>query len=175
LQGVHGPFALGIDVALGGARATIAVAGVRPDGRIGVEVFRDLRTTATEVLTSSRIVAAVHEFAETLAYVAYDTVISAASALERDRLETTLPYDPLKPGAVVAACMDVAEMIESGRLAVDDPLLDAQVPNVARRNVGSEGAFRFTRGASEGPVDAFMAAVFAAHAIAYTLKKPAIY
>ena len=36
---------------------------------------------------------------------------------------------------VVSACMDADEMILSGRLAVDDPLLDAQIPLAARRPV----------------------------------------
>lgn len=175
LDGVKGPFALGVDVALGGTRATIAVAAVRSDGRIGVEVFRDLRPKADELVTSKRIIDAIHEFSEPLAYIAHDSVIAAASALERDQLDNGLPYDALKPGAMVDMSMDVDEMISSGRLAVDDPLLDAQAPNVARRNVGQEGAFRYTRGASEGPIDAFMAMGLAAHAIAYTLRLPTIF
>jgi hypothetical protein len=71
--------------------------------------------------------------------------------------------------------MDVAEMIASGRLAVDDPLLDAQVPNVSKRSVGNEGAYRYSRAKSEGDIDAFVSMMLAAHTIAYTLRKPQIY
>jgi hypothetical protein len=62
--------------------------------------------------------------------------------------------------------MDVTEMIHSGRLAVDDPLLDAQMPMVAQRKVGADGAFCFSRGDSLGPIDAFLSMTFAAHGIA---------
>jgi hypothetical protein len=62
--------------------------------------------------------------------------------------------------------MDVAEMIQSGRLAVDDPLLDAQVPLAGRRNYGQDGAFRFSREHSNGPIDAVLAMTMAAHLIA---------
>lgn len=175
LRDCRGPFALGIDIALGGTRATIAVAGIREDGRIGVEVFRDLRPLADEPISSDRILAEVHRFSDPLAAVAYDRVSGAASAFARDAAESGLPWDGLGPGQMVDASMDVAEMIASGRLAVDDPLLDAQAPSVALRNVGSEGAFRYSRKASEEPVDAFMAAVLAAHACAYQAQKPAIY
>jgi len=175
LAGVAGPFALGIDVAGGGARATIAVAAVRPDGRIGVEVYRDLRASSTEIITSARIVDEVHAFSDPLAYVAYDAVIGAASAFDRDAQSTSIPWDGLKPAAMMAAAMDVDEMIASGRLAHDDPLLDAQAPLVAKLYVGSEGGFRYSRKASDAAIDGFLAAVLAAHAIAYTLRAPRIY
>jgi phage terminase large subunit-like protein len=175
LEGVAGPFALGIDVSGGGARATIAVAGIRPDGRIGVEVHRDLRADATAIITSDRIIAEVHAFADPLAYVAYDSVIGAASAFDRDGQATAIPWDGLKPAAMMAAAMDFDEMITAGRLAVDDPLLDAQVPMVGKLHIGSEGGFRYSRRASEAAIDAFLAAMLAAHAIAYTVRLPQIY
>jgi hypothetical protein len=62
--------------------------------------------------------------------------------------------------------MDTTEMILSGRLAVDDPLLDEQVAVTGRRDVGQDGAFRFSRGHSAGPIAAFMSMTMAAHLIA---------
>jgi hypothetical protein len=59
-------------------------------------------------------------------------------------------------------------MIMAGRLAVDDPLLDFQIGKVVKRGVGSDGAFRFSRGNSLGPIDAIEAMLLAAHAIAFT-------
>ena len=66
-------------------------------------------------------------------------------------------------------------MIQSARLAVGDPLIDAQIATAARRNVGQDGAFRFSRRESLGPIDAVLAMTFAAHAIAYKPAMPMIY
>lgn len=174
LEGLSGPYALGIDVQPGWERATIAVAGVRSDGRIGVEIFRDIRATENAPVSAARIIAEVEKFPDPLAVIAYDQVSGAAASFLRHAEESILPYDPLKPTAVVAACMDIDEMIRAGRLAVDDPLLDAQIPLAARRPVGQDGAFRFSRAASLGPIDGVMAMTFAAHAIAYTGPQPKI-
>ena len=40
--GASGPFALGVDIQPGWERASIVVAGLREDGKVGVEVYRDL-------------------------------------------------------------------------------------------------------------------------------------
>jgi hypothetical protein len=176
LEGVVGPFALGVDVQPGWERATIAVAGIREDGRVGAEVYRDLRGTDKEPVTAAMITAAIEAFPKLdwVQVIAHDQVSGAAPAFVRHQAETGFPWDSLKPAAVTAACMDLDEMIRSTRLAVDDPLLDAQMPLVARRNVGQDGAFRFSRTDSLGPIDAFMAMTFAAHAIAYQGPQPKI-
>jgi phage terminase large subunit-like protein len=174
LGGLSGPFALGVDVQPGWERATICVAGIRTDGRIGVEVFQDIRGTPEAPVTAARITDWIGRFPDPVSVIAYDGVSGAAAALQRDADDTGFPYDSLKPAAIVAACMDVDEMIRAGRLAVDDPLLDAQIPLAARRPVGADGAFRFSRAASLGPIDAVMAMVLAAHAIAYTGPEPKI-
>ena len=41
---------------LAGSDATICVAGLRPDGRVGVEVYRDIRGTEHEPVTADRII-----------------------------------------------------------------------------------------------------------------------
>jgi phage terminase large subunit-like protein len=174
LGGLSGPFALGVDVQPGWERATICVAGIRTDGRVGVEVFRDIRATPDTPVTAARIAEDIRKFPDAVAVIAYDQVSGAAASFLREANETGAPWDPLKPAAIVAACMDVDEMIRAGRLAVDDPLLDAQIPLAARRPVGADGAFRFSRAASLGPIDAVMAMVLAAHAIAYTGPEPKI-
>ena len=56
LDGSSGPYALGVDVQPGWERATICVAGLRPDGRVGVEVYRDIRGTEHEPVTADRII-----------------------------------------------------------------------------------------------------------------------
>jgi hypothetical protein len=172
LDGLTGPYALGVDVQPGWERATITAAGIRPDGRVGVEIYRDIRNGA---ITADRLIAECHAFPEPVVTVAYDQVSGAAPSFRRDATETGFPWDELKPAAVVAACMDVTEMIQSARLAVDDPLIDTQIALAARRNVGQDGAFRFSRRESLGPIDAVMAMTFAAHAIAYKPPMPMIY
>jgi hypothetical protein len=173
LLDVDGPWALGIGVAPGWGRATVAVAAVRPDGRIGVEVYRDIR----DDVTPARITAAIEQFAKDREphVIAYDASSGGAGEFERHGGESGLTYDALKPGAMVAATMDVSELIMAGRLAVDDPLFDAQIRNVVKRDVGQDGAFRFSRGLSAGSIDAIEAMTLAAHAAAYAARKPAIH
>jgi hypothetical protein len=175
LDGLAGPYALGVDVAPGWDRATITVAGVRADSRIGVEVYRDLRGSDGTPLTADRLVAEVERFPDPVTVIAYDAVSGAAPRFRRDAEESGRPWDELKPGAVVSACMDVSEMIQAARLAVGDPLIDAQIPTVAKRTVGQDGAFRWSRKDSSGPIDAVFSMTFAAHAIAWTQKPPQIF
>jgi hypothetical protein len=172
-----GPYALGISVAPGWERATLAVSGVRGDGRIGVEIHRDLRGTEAEPVTAERIVQEVEAFAasQTLRVIAFDATSGGAAAFQRNAVETGLPWAPYKPAAMVYASMDTSEMILSGRLAVDDPLLDAQIPTAARRPVGQDGGFRWAVAASLGPIDAVLAMSLAAHAIAYSERPVQIF
>lgn len=174
LEGLTGPYALAVDVKPGWERATITVAGVRPDGRIGVEVLRDLRDEPGNPVTAARIITELEAFPEYVVEIAFDSISGVSAELRRRGEETGLPYKELSRNEFVAACMDVTEMIHSGRLAVDDPLLDVQVPLVARREVGADGAFCFSRGNSLGPIDAFLSMTFAAHAIASIWPAPMI-
>jgi len=176
LDGVHGPYSLAVHVDPGWARATIAVAGMRPDGRVGAEVYRDLRREDGEPVTAARIVREVEAFPDLdqVLAIAYEQVSPGAPAFLRHHDETGYPWDPLRPAAMVAACMDVTERILAGTLAVDDPLLDAQIAHVARRPYGQDGAFRFSAQHSSGPIDAVMAVTLAAHSIAYLGGGPLI-
>lgn len=168
LDGLHGPYALGIRENPDWGRATVCVAGLRSDGRIGVEVFRDIRATESDPVTAARIIAEVAKFPKVdLQVIAYDQTSGAAAEFRRRGEETGEPWDELKPAAVVSACMDVTEMVQAGRLAVRDPLIDAQVAGGSRRPVGQDGAFRFSVRDSLGPIDAVLSMAFAAHAIAY--------
>ncbi len=169
LDGLHGPYALGIREHVGWERATICVAGVRADGRIGVEVYRDLRGTDVEPVTAARLIHEVASFPEpaSLQVIAFDGQSGGAPEFRRQRDEQRGPWEELLPSAVVAACMDVTEMVQAGRLAVRDPLIDAQVAGGSRRPVGQDGAFRFSVRDSLGPIDAVLGMTFAAHAIAY--------
>jgi hypothetical protein len=175
LDGLEGPYALGVDVQPGWDRATICVAGLRPDGRVGVEVYRDIRATPLQPVTSRLITNAIAKFEEPLSAIMFDSISGAAAEFRRHATDTGLPYEEVKRGDFVTACMDVTEMIQAGRLAVDDPLLDAQIPNAARRMVGMDGAFCFSRAQSLGPIDAIIAMTFAAHSIASGAPAPQIF
>jgi hypothetical protein len=166
LEGLDGPYALAVDVQSGWERATISVAGIRADGRVGVEVLRDIREEPGSPVTAARIIGELEAFPGYVAAILFDSISGIGPELRRRKDETGLPYQELTRGDFVSACMDVTEMIHAGRLAVDDPLLDAQMPMVARRNVGADGAFCFSRGDSLGPIDAFLSMTFAAHGVA---------
>lgn len=166
LDGLDGPYVLAVDVQSGWQRATISVAGMRTDGRVGVEVLRDIRDEPGSPVTAARIIAELEGFPGYVAAIVFDSISGIGPELRRRAQETGLPYTELTRGDFVAACMDVTEMIHSGRLAVDDPLLDAQMPMVARRSVGADGAFCFSRGDSLGPIDAFLSMTFAASTMA---------
>jgi hypothetical protein len=167
LDGLTGPYALGIREHPGWERATVCVAGVRDDGRIGVEVYRDIRGTPDKPVTARAIIEAVDAFPDPLTVIAFDMASGAAPEFRRHAEETGQPWDELKPAAVVSACMDTTEMVQSGRLVIDDPLMDAQIAGAGRRNVGQDGAFRYSVHHSLGPIDAVLSMCFAAHAIAY--------
>lgn len=174
LEGVDGPYALGVDVDPGWQRATIVAAAVRQDGRIGAEVYRDMRADDGPI-TAETVLAEIARFPDPLVAISYDQVSAAAGAFRRSAQDTGAPWHEMKPTECVAACMDVAEMIQSAKLAVDDPLLDAQIATVGRRDIGSEGAFRFSRQSSLGPIDAVNALTYAAHAIATQAPPPQIF
>jgi hypothetical protein len=164
---VGGPFALGVDIQPGWDRACITVAGLRADGRVGVEVYRDLRRADGEGVTAGRIIREVESFPDmdSVLVIGYDQVSGGAPAFLRHAEETGYPWEAYKPAEVASACTDTTERILAGELAVDDPLLDAQMAMVARRPIGQEGAYRFSRQASTGPIDGVMAMTLAVHAI----------
>jgi hypothetical protein len=174
LEDVDGPYALGVDVDPGWSRATITASAIRDDYRVGAEVYADLRAEA-QPLTAERLLDTVRAFPRPVVAIAYDSVSAAAAAFRRDAEQSALPWIEYKPAEVTAACMDMAEMIQSRRLAVDDPLLDAQIPTTAKRNVGQDGAFRFSRAQSLGPIDGVMSMTFACHAIAGRSPAPQIW
>ena len=71
LDGLTGPYSLGIREHVGWERATICVAGIREDGRVGVEVYRDLR----DAPTAQTIIDAVRAFPDqaSLQVIAFDS------------------------------------------------------------------------------------------------------
>lgn len=160
LEGVTA-YHLGIDVHPGWERASVYVAGVRPDGRIGVEPWRDLRAEAGP-LTAATIIEAVRSFPRPRRTVSWEAVIGPAAELGRAGDDDWgVEWRALRPNQVVAACIDMMQLVQAGRIAVADPLLDAQVPMVAMRPIGQDGAYRWSRAMSRGPIDAVFAATFA--------------
>lgn len=155
---------LGVSVGPDWERATITLSAQREDGRVGTGVYRDLRAAPGDALTAKDIIDAVHAFPGYAASVSFEASSAGAPAFRRDRDETGWQWTELRPSDVVAACMDTVELVQAGMLAVDDPLLDAQVALAGRKPVGVEGAFRFARSVSTGPIDALLAATFSTYA-----------
>lgn len=176
LDGVSGPFSMGVDIQPGWERATVTVSGMREDGRVGTEVYKDLRREDLDSLNAQTIIDAVMGFPDIdqVLAICYEQVSGGAPAFLRHQEETGYPWDPLKPGAMVAACMDITERILAGTMAVDDPLLDAQMAHLAKRPFGQDGAFRFSRQDSTGAIDGVMAMTLSAHSIAYLGGGPLI-
>ena len=163
LADATGPYVLGVSVGPDWLRATVGVASLRVDGSLGVGVLHDLRAQAGHPLTADDVIQAVHSFEGYPAAVLYEGGAAGAPAFKRDAEQTGYPWEELTPAKVAAACGDVAELVQAGLLAVDDPLIDAQVATMGRRPVGMEGAFRFARNVSTGPIDAALAMTWAAH------------
>ena len=160
----HAPmYNMGVSVGPDWERATIAIAAMRDDQRIGVAVYKDMRAAPGDALTAADVIREVHDFGGFATMIAFESNSAGAPAFRRDRDENGWQWHELTPSGVTAACMDMTEMVQGGLLAVDDPLLDAQVSMAGRKPVGLEGAFRFARSASTGPIDALLAATFAAH------------
>ena len=89
-----------------GTGRPICAAGHPPDGRVGVEVYRDIR----EDVTVDRLLAEVRLPGPRPGH-RIRVVSGASQAFQRDATLTGRPWDELTPGMVVQACMDVAEMI----------------------------------------------------------------
>jgi hypothetical protein len=174
LAGLEGPFDLGVDVQPGWERASVYVAGVRPDGRVGVEPWRDLRA-ADGPLTAQTIIDAVMAFPRPRRTVSYEAVIGPAGELGRHgENDWGVEWRALKPNQVLAACIDTMQLVQGERIAVADPLLDAQIPMVALRPVGQDGAYRWSRALSSGPIDAVFAMTFAVSAAVNAQALPAV-
>lgn len=163
LAEVSGPYTLAVEVTADWTDATIAVAALRKDGRVGVEIHKHFEGTASAPITGDMVTKVISAFAEKYAvsHIAYPASSALAPSFARHTALTGLPYLALAAVGIPPACADFAEAVGSKRLAHDDPLLDGQMAWAARRFVGREGAWRWAVTASAGPITAVIAATLA--------------
>lgn len=159
-------YVIGVDVTASLTEASVVVAAMRKDGRVGVEVHRHLLGRQDVPLTANDVLVEVHKVA---ARVKVDAIVYPASsalapAFERNAVESGLPYQALQGPRQAQACADFAEAVTSGRLAHDDPYLDSQIAVAQRRFIGQEGAWRWaiSGSPSTGTVAATLASMVAA-------------
>ena len=171
LLDVDPPFTVGVHVGPQWERATVCVAALRSDGRIGLEVYAELR----EGITARRLIEIITGFPKWRQAVYFDAAGGPAAEFARAAQDDWGPeWIAMRPTDLVAGSMDFTELVYSGRIAVDDPLLDAQIGWAAKREVGGEGAFRFSQSQSGGPIDAVLAAMMAVHGAASTVPMPSV-
>jgi len=143
---VAGGYVVACDVLSTWSEGSIIVSALRKDGRVGVEVHRQLLARPDKPLTAPDF---TREVAIIAAKVKVDAIVYSASsalapAFERHAVESRLPYQAITATKNIMACADFAEAVTAKRIAHDDPYLDSQVAVAQRRFIGSEGAWRWT-------------------------------
>jgi len=145
-ESVAGGYVIACDVLSTWSEGSIIIAALRKDGRVGIEVHRQLLARTERPLTAPDF---TREVAAIAAKVKVDAIVYSASsalapAFERHATETGLPYQAITASRNVMACADFAEAVTAKRIAHDDPFLDSQVASAQRRFIGTEGAWRWT-------------------------------
>jgi hypothetical protein len=143
---VEGGYVIALDVVSTWSEGSIIVAAQRKDGKVGVEVHRQLLARIDRPLTAADFTIEVAKIAAKFKVdaIVYSASSALAPALERHAAESNLPYLSINASRNIMACADLAEAVSAKRIAHDDPYLDSQVASAQRRFVGKEGAWRWT-------------------------------
>lgn len=161
LKSAPGPFVLAIDCDSYLTEATIAVGGVRQDGRVGVEIYRHISGTASDPITGTHIETLVSNFRGEIKSIMYPATSALAPALVRAQMKSQLPFEPLQSPDMVRACQDLAEGVGARRIVHNDPFLDAEISGAERRMIGKDGGWRWSITASQTPITSVVAATLA--------------
>jgi hypothetical protein len=145
---VTGRYVIAVDVTASWGEGTIAVAAVRQDGKVGVEIHRHLLARTIPLQASDftmEIASLVKRIGRgNVESIVYSASSALAPAFERHAIEAMLPYNSIPATRVLMACGDFAEAVTSQRVAHDDPFLDSQIASAQRKFVGSDGSWRWT-------------------------------
>jgi hypothetical protein len=167
---VAGGYVIACDVLSTWAEGSIIVAALRKDGKVGVEVHRQLLARTDQPLTAPDFTREVALIASKIKVdaIVYSASSALAPAFERHAAESNLPYQSIAATKNIMACADFAEAVTARRLAHDDPFLDSQVASAQRRFIGSDGAWRWTISGVPitGVVGATLAVAIAAKSVA---------
>ena len=163
LEGVMGPFILGVHATHDLAEATVTVACRRPDGKVAVEIHRHLSGTPAHPIAAAQLETIVSNFASEypVAKIVYQYDSVLAPAFAREAAIRSLPYETMNSTDVLRACSDLAEGVAARRIVHNDPLLDSEIASASRRMVGVEGQWRWSITASTGPITAVIASTLA--------------
>lgn len=175
LADTSGPYVVAVDAVSSWERASIAVAGVRPDGRVGVEIARDLRLDPMtgRAVDDGAIVRALDELRAraTVRAIRYDAQASIAPVLARyAESHDDAGVAAVGPAEFARDCADLEEHVLGRRLAHADPLIDAQLAGAVRLLRGD--GWRWGRRASSGHIDALCAATLAVAGAARPVTVP---
>jgi phage terminase large subunit-like protein len=167
------PVVLAVDVTPHRGHATVAVAGQGgSDGaHVAIAGVIDAERMGSRGVETGELATLVAGLAARWSPTAlvWDGASAAAPMMEVLAAELDIPTTVLGPREVRAASAAFYGAIVSRELThPGDPLLDYQL-SLARRSLGDDGSWRFSRRQSSGHIDALLAAVFAT----YVATRPA--
>jgi hypothetical protein len=169
---VTGGYVIACDVVSTWSEGSVIVAAQRTDGRVGVEVHRQLLARTDMPLTAPDFTREVDALVQRIGKhnvtaIVYSASSALAPAFERHAVERNLPYQAITATKNIMACTDFAEAVTAKRLAHDDPFLDSQVASAQRRFIGTDGAWRWTISGTPitGVVGATLAVAIAAKSV----------
>ena len=165
-------YVVAVDVTADFGEGTIAIAGMRKDGRVGVEVHRHLEGRKDIPLAADDFVREVAKLCArvTVSNIVYTASSALAPAFARHSVETQLPYEAVSSIKALLACADFAEAVTSKRLAHDDPYLDAQIAGAQRRFIGAEGSWRWVIGGSTSGIPQSTGVIAATYAVSWAAR-----
>lgn len=150
LKNLRTRLAAAFDVAPDGEHATLVAAGKLADGRVRLEVIGAWKSTDEARTALPGLLAKLRPAA--LAYFPAGPAAALAPMLRKVKNSR-----PLTGGDVTEACQQLADLTSSRKVVHgSDPLLDSHV--AAAQKLASGDAWRFTRRAGAGHVDAAYAA-----------------
>lgn len=158
---VQSSYIVAVDVTANWQEGAIIVAGLRKDGKVGVEVHRHLEARPGTQLNASHFIEQVDNLVSKLPVEM--TIYSASSALapsiERHGAQKNLVTKSIPATQMQMACEDFAEAVIANRLVHNDSYLDSQVAKAQRRFIGSDGAWRWS--ISQSPINGVVAMTMA--------------
>lgn len=145
-------YTIAVDVTPNWSEGSIIVAGQRRDERVGVEVHRYLQARPDVPLTADAFMRECDKLVSKLRVeqIVYANSNALAAAMERYSIMKQVPVVAVTSSRNMVACHDFAEAVMHGRIAHDDPHLDAQVASAQRRFIGKDGQWRWS--ISQAPI-----------------------
>jgi phage terminase large subunit-like protein len=162
-----GTVALGVDVAPGWRRATIAVCAPMGDGTWHAAVVADMRPAEGRIVAPAELEEAMIRATEEWGPLTWtwDANAAAAAQVERITSEHDWVAHPFGGAAIVGAHETFYSELIAGRLTHEpDALVTAGIANARSAPVGAGGGWRLSRRVSLGPIDPILAVIYSSAA-----------